>query len=119
MNDIMRSSLAVNGTITAKQLKLRQDNWPDYVFDSSYRLPALSDVEHYIRQEHHIPGIASAADVRKDGADVGDMQAVMMKKIEELTLYVIEQQKELEQERGEIKILKRELQKREIKTINK
>ena len=119
MNDIMRSSLAVNGTITAKQLKLRQDNWPDYVFDSSYRLPALSDVEHYIRQEHHIPGIASAADVRKDGADVGDMQAIMMKKIEELTLYVIEQQKELEQERGEIKTLKRAMQKRGIKTINK
>ena len=119
MNDIIRSSLAVNGTVTAKQLKLRQDNWPDYVFDSSYRLPALSDVEHYIRQQHHIPGVVSAADVRKDGADVGDMQAIMMKKIEELTLYVIEQQKELEQQRGEIKTLKRELHKRDVKTTDK
>ena len=94
--DMIRSSLAVNGPISAQQLILSRQDWADYVFDSSYRLPALPEVERYIRQQHHLPGIASAAEVRKDGADVGDNQAVLLKKVEELTLYTIQQDHEIE-----------------------
>jgi hypothetical protein len=95
-NDIIRSSLAVNGSIKAKRLTLSPSDWPDYVFDSSYWLPALPEVENYIRQQHHLPGIASATEVRKDGVDVGDNQAVLLRKIEELTLYTIGQNKRLD-----------------------
>lgn len=94
--DLVRPSLAVNGPITAQRLKLKQTDWSDYVFDSTYRLPQLSDVASYIRREHHLPGIPSAAAIQKDSLDVGASQAALLKKIEELTLYTIEQKKEMD-----------------------
>ena len=109
-NDIIRSSLAVNGPIKAKRLTLSPADWPDYVFDSSYRLPALPDVESYIHRQHHLPGIASAAEVQKEGTDVGDSQAALLKKVEELTLYIIDQDKKLEAQKAEIQALKTELE---------
>jgi hypothetical protein len=109
VNDILRSSLAVNGTITAKQLRLRPTDWPDYVFDSAYKLPSLPAIENYIRQQHHLPGIPSAQEVRSNGTDVGDNQAVLLKKVEELTLYIIEQNKKVEQQNKEIESLRQEM----------
>ena len=97
-NDVIRSSLAVNGAITAKQLMLRPKDWPDYVFDSVYRLTPLPAIESYIRQQHHLPGILSAEEVEKNGADIGANQVAMLKKIEELTLYTIAQEKKLEEQ---------------------
>ncbi len=94
-NDLIRSSLAVNGPITAQKLTLSTKDWPDYVFDSTYHLPSLADVDAYIRKEHHLPGIPAAAAVEKDGLDVGASQALLMKKIEELTLYNIDQEKRI------------------------
>lgn len=94
-NDVIRSSLAVNGAITAKKLTLEAKDWADYVFDSTYRLQDLATVEALLRKEHHLPGIPSAGDVARDGIDVGANQAALLKKIEELTLYSIEQEKEL------------------------
>ncbi len=102
-NDLLRSSLAVNGTITAKQLKLRPTDWPDYVFDSAYRLPSLPAIENYIRRQHHLPGIPSAEEVRNNGADVGDNQAALLKKIEELTLYNIDANKRIDEQQVELK----------------
>lgn len=94
--DPVRSSLAVNGTIKSKKIIISPDEWADYVFDSSYRLPQLAEVESYISREHHLPGIPSAAAVQKDSLDVGAGQAALLKKIEELTLYTIEQKKEMD-----------------------
>lgn len=91
----INSSLAVNGDITAQKLKLRQTGWPDYVFAPGYHLPSLGELEQYIRRNSHLPGIPSAAEVEKRGMDVGDQQAALLKKIEELTLYTIAQEKEL------------------------
>lgn len=90
--------LAVNGTILAKRVKVSTaaSDWPDYVFDSSYLLQPLPQVELFIQAQKHLPGIPSAADVEKEGIDVAQTQAAMLKKIEELTLYVIEQNKKLE-----------------------
>jgi hypothetical protein len=70
------------------------NNWPDYVFHNSYRLRPLSEVEQYIKQYHHLPEVPSAEEVEKNGLDVGDNQAILLKKIEELTMYMIEQKKD-------------------------
>jgi len=95
----MRSSLAVNGPITAQKLTLSAHDWPDYVFDSAYRLLPLPNLEKYIQQHNHLPGIPAASVVEKNGTDVGETQAALLKKIEELTLYTIEQDKKLESQR--------------------
>jgi hypothetical protein len=97
--------LSVAGTVLAQKVKVSQPpslDWPDYVFDSSYQLAPLHQVEKYIQQNKHLPEVPSAAEVKKDGIDLGDNQAVLLKKIEELTLYIIEQDKrikKLEEER--------------------
>lgn len=100
-----QSKLGVNGTITAKKVKVTQSGWPDYVFNKNYTLPNLQQVEQYINRYHHLPGIASEQEVKENGLDLGDNQANLLKKIEELTLYVIQQNKELEQLKSENKVL--------------
>ena len=92
-----QSELAVKGTITSMKVKVSQNGWADYVFDSSYQLAPLDQVETFIKENKHLPGVPSAAEVKKDGLDLGDNQAVLLKKIEELTLYIIEQNKRLEE----------------------
>jgi hypothetical protein len=98
-----QSALAVNGDIYAKKVKVTQTGWPDYVFQASYRLRPLSEVEQYINQYHHLPEVFSAAEVEKDGLDLGDNQATLLKKIEELTLYIISLNKDVEALKKEIK----------------
>ena len=98
--DLFRSSLAVNGPVRARSLTLSAaaGDWPDYVFDSSYRLEDLGSVDAYIRRYRHLPGVPSAAEIGKAGINVGENQAVLLKKIEELTLYAIGLEKRLEEE---------------------
>lgn len=91
-----QSRLAVNGTITAQKVKVMQSGWPDFVFDSSYHLAAISEIEDYIRKEHHLPGVHSAIEIEKSGIELGKIQRKQMKKIEELTLYLIRQQHEID-----------------------
>jgi hypothetical protein len=100
-----QSELAVKGTITSKKVKVTQDGWADYVFDSSYQLAPLHQVEKYIQRNKHLPDVPSAAEVKKDGVDLGDNQVVLLKKIEELTLYIIEQNKKLESLSQQVKLL--------------
>jgi hypothetical protein len=94
-NGILNSPLAVNGPIAAQKLTLSAKDWPDYVFDSAYQLLPLEKVSCYVREHHHLPGIISATDVEKKGVDVGETQIALLKKIEEMTLYIIKQDKEL------------------------
>jgi hypothetical protein len=70
--------------------------WPDYVFDSEYKLKTLAELSTYIKDNQHLPGIPSSKEVNKDGINVGDMQAKQMEKIEELTLYIIEMKQEID-----------------------
>ncbi|NLU91861.1 hypothetical protein [Chitinophaga sp. Ak27] len=93
-----QSLLAVAGTLTSQRVKVTMTGWSDYVFDPGYRLPSLPAVEKYISDNKHLPGIPAEAEIVKEGLDVGDMQQRQMKKIEELTLYLIDQQKQLEQQ---------------------
>ncbi len=85
--------LAVNGAAIFTKVVVKPYPWPDYVFNKGYRLRPLSEVEQYIQQHHHLPEVPAADEVEKNGVEVGNNQAVLLKKIEELTLYVIEQQK--------------------------
>jgi hypothetical protein len=100
-----QSKLGVNGTITAIKVKVTQAGWPDYVFNDNYALLNLQQVEQYINRYHHLPGIVSEQEVEKNGVDLGDNQANLLKKVEELTLYVIQQNKELTQLKSENKVL--------------
>jgi hypothetical protein len=110
--DVLRSSLTVNGIISAQRLRLSQTSWPDYVFESGYLLPDLMEIEQYIKKYSHLPGIASAKEVESKGIDIGDHQAALLKKIEELTLYNIRQEKELKEQSGKL-----ETQAGEINTL--
>jgi len=83
--------LEVNGNIKTKKLIVSQAGWPDYVFDKNYRLTSLPVIEVFIAKYGHLPGVPSAAEIALKGLDVGDTQAILLKKIEELTLYLIEQ----------------------------
>ncbi|ULQ55438.1 hypothetical protein KJS94_12375 [Flavihumibacter rivuli] len=85
-----QSKLAVNGDITAKKVRVSIDGWPDYVFDSSYALRPIVEVESFIKKNKHLPDVPSAAEVVKNGLDVGEVQATLLKKIEELSMYIIE-----------------------------
>jgi hypothetical protein len=90
--------LAVNGDAIFTRLKVKLNSqWPDFVFHKNYKLPSLSELEAYINQKHHLPGIPPAEKMQKqEGIDVGDNQALLLQKIEELTLYIIEQHKRIE-----------------------
>jgi hypothetical protein len=87
--------------IRTRKIKVDQATWADYVFDNDYNLPTLAEVEKYIRKHKHLPDIPSAQEVEKDGLNLGDNQALLLKKIEELTLYLIEQNKKLEEQMKE------------------
>ncbi len=87
--------LSVNGTIEAKEV-IVQTGWSDFVFSPSYRLAPLSEVETVIKAAGHLPGIPSQAEVSAKGVNVGDMQAKLLEKVEELTLYVIAQDKRIQ-----------------------
>lgn len=88
--------LSVNGQIVCEDLLIQDSSlWPDYVFQPDYELKSLETVENHIRENRHLPGIPSAAEVERDGIRMADMQKRMMTKIEELTLYLIEQNKRL------------------------
>jgi hypothetical protein len=92
--------LAVNGNIYAQKLKITQQGWPDYVFEPTYKLMPLSELEEYIYKNKHLPDVPSAVEVETKGLDLGDNQTILLKKIEELTLYVIELKKEVDELKG-------------------
>ncbi|RZT00337.1 hypothetical protein [Aquimarina brevivitae] len=91
------AKLAVNGTIHSKEVKVDLIGWPDYVFESDYHLPTLQEVEQHINEKGHLQNIPSAAEVEKEGVKLGEMNAKLLQKIEELTLYMIEQDKKMNQ----------------------
>lgn len=92
--------LSVDGKILAEELQIKQSqSWPDYVFEKDYKLISLSDLEAFIQENKHLPEIPSEKEVKSDGISVGEMNAKLLQKVEELTLYLIQQNKDLEQQR--------------------
>ncbi|TAN15356.1 MAG: hypothetical protein EPN37_09555 [Chitinophagaceae bacterium] len=92
--------LDVNGNIRANQVTVNATG-ADYVFDPNYKLSSLDSLNNYIRLHHHLPGIPSAKEMQKSGMNVGVTETVLLKKIEELTLYVVKLQKEVEELKAE------------------
>jgi hypothetical protein len=88
--------LAVNGTGYMKKLRITQAGWADYVFEPGYPLPSLQYVERYIARHHHLEDVPTTAEVNQYGIDVAATQAMLLKKVEELTLYVISLNKKIE-----------------------
>ncbi|GAA3774427.1 hypothetical protein [Flavobacterium ginsengiterrae] len=102
-----KNKLDVNGTIHAKEVKVDLDfPAPDYVFANDYKLRTLDEVENYINKNSHLPEIPSAKEFEKNGIYLAEMNMALLKKIEELTLYSIQQNKKIEDQSKEIKSLK-------------
>ena len=97
--------LAVNGKIICTEMKVKARPWSDYVFDDQYTLKSLKEVELFIKKNKHLPDVPSAKDVEENGIEIGEMQAILLQKIEELTLYSIEQQKQILDLQEQIKAL--------------
>ena len=101
--------LAVNGTIHAKKVEVDLDNWSDYVLKDDYNLKSLDEVEEFIKKNGHLPDIPSESEVKTNGIDLGGMNAKLLQKIEELTLYMIDMKKENDELRKDVVELRKEI----------
>lgn len=89
-------ALSVDGKIICEELKVElSGSWPDYVFYDDYHLPSLEEVEAHIEENSHLPGIPNAETVEEEGILIGEMQKLLMEKVEELTLYMIDADKRI------------------------
>jgi hypothetical protein len=117
-------TFAVKGKVITEEIKVALQGtpvvWPDYVFNNTYDLPSLIQVEKHIKEKGHLKDIPSAKNVKEEGIFLGEMNAKLLRKIEELTLYTIQQQKELELQKKLNKVLEVRLDKIEelIKKID-
>ena len=99
--------LVVDGTIGARKVKVTQSSWADYVFNRDYKLQPLIELEKFIKKYGHLPEMPTTSQVEKDGVDIGETQALLLKKIEELTLHLIELNKKLEEQNRKIQNLEK------------
>jgi hypothetical protein len=105
--------LTVNGTIHATEVRIDPTvPAPDYVFENDYKLATLEDIKTYIDQNKHLPEVPSAKEIEKNGVHLGEMNLLLLKKIEELTLYVIDLKKENQEQK-----IKSEAQQKEIEVL--
>ncbi len=107
--NINNYKLAVNGTIGAKEVKVEitSTTWSDFVFNDEYKLKSLKEVEDYINEKNHLPDIPTTKEVEDNGVNLGEMNSKLLQKIEELTLYMIEQNKKIEDLQNQINELKK------------
>jgi hypothetical protein len=101
--------LAVEGKIGAREIVVTTSSWADYVFDENYELRPLESVENYLKENKHLPGIPSGKEIEQNGLSMADMMAKQMAKIEELTLYMIEQNKQIGKIKEENERLKEQI----------
>lgn len=95
-----QAKLAVNGEVLAKSIRVTTSStyWPDYVFGENYELMSLKELDAYVKANKHLPGVPSASEVEEQGdVDLGKTNAILLEKVEELTLYVIELQKQIDE----------------------
>lgn len=109
--------LAVNGTTKTREIIVTEQSseWPDYVFSESYKMQALRELEAFVKSKKHLPGMPTREEVEQTGQHLGAIQAKLLQKIEELTLYTIEQQKLIDEQHKENDDLKNRLEKIEQK----
>ncbi|WP_228378887.1 hypothetical protein [Chryseobacterium hispalense] len=120
MTEVMKitpsGNAALQGKFEAKEIKVTLTPTADFVFENDYNLPKLEDVEKHIKEKKHLPEIASAKEMEKEGVNVGEFQIKLLQKIEELTLYTIEQNKLLKEQGEVIKEQQKRIEKLEANT---
>ncbi|WP_233194489.1 hypothetical protein [Aquimarina sp. I32.4] len=89
------NNISVRGKIETKEIIVTTSPTADFVFESDYQLPSLSFIEKHIKNKKHLPEIASAKEMEKNGVNIGEFQIQLLQKIEELTLYIIQQEKRI------------------------
>jgi len=97
-----QAKLAVNGEILAKSIRVNTSStyWPDYVFGEKYELMSLKELDAYVKANKHLPGMPSASEVERQGdVDLGEMNVILLEKVEELTRYIIDLQKQIDEMR--------------------
>jgi hypothetical protein len=102
--------LSVNGNIRAKEIKVENLNWPDYVFEKGYVLKTLVQLESYINRHHHLPELPSAAEVAANGQNLGEINGLLVRNLEEVTLHLIEKNKQIIDQQKQIDEMKSQLQ---------
>ncbi|MCH7408716.1 hypothetical protein MM239_04870 [Belliella sp. DSM 111904] len=102
--------LSVNGSIKTKEVNVTTSGWADHVFEKGYPLIGLEILESFINSNHHLPGIPTASEVENQGVNLGEMNVKLLEKVEELTLYTIDQEKKIKEQNKEINDLKSEIQ---------
>ena len=101
--------LRVEGEISSRKVSVHPTGpWPDFVFAEGYLLPSLEETEEFIQQNQHLPNVPSAAEVQAEGFDLGAMDATLLQKVEELTLYLIEMNKQMKRQNERIEQLEQE-----------
>src|SRR5258708_37223750 len=102
-----QSKLAVKGTVTAQKIVVTQSGWADYVFEPAYKLMPLKDLEKFVGEHGHLPEVPTTEEIASYGKDLGEDQALLCKELDEMTLYLIQQNKELEELKQENRQLRR------------
>ncbi len=105
----LKNKLEVNGQIHAKSVKVDLDQWADHVFDSNYQLDSLSQIENFIKTHGHLREIPTTEEVKTAGIDLGQINRLLLKKIEELTLHLIIKDKQISQLQIELNQLEKRL----------
>ncbi|MDR2270587.1 MAG: hypothetical protein LBF27_06745 [Sphingobacterium sp.] len=108
---VPKETLSVNGKIRAHEIKVETTNWPDYVFASDYKLMSLDSLGHYIKNNGHLPDIPTAKEVEANGVQLGEMVKKLLQKNEELTLHLIEKNKEIESQGKRLENLEKLIEK--------
>lgn len=94
--------LSVDGKVRAREVVVNMDSWADFVFDLKYNLISLDSLKSYIQTNNSLPGVPKENEVCKEGVSVGEMNKILLQKVEELTLYMIQMQKEIEEMQAEM-----------------
>ena len=95
-------NLDVNGVIRGKEVRV-ESNWADFVFSKEYKLPELSEVKAHINEHNRLPGMPSAEEVKENGIGISEATTLLLQKVEELTLYVIQQNEEIKMLKEQLK----------------
>ena len=93
--DIAATGANINGKIKTKEVEVTLSGWGDFVFEEDYKLLTLAEVEQFIKENKHLPNVPSAAEVEANGINLGEMNNILIQKVEELTLYILDLQKQI------------------------
>lgn len=101
--DTKGHKLAVNGTIIAKEIKVESSDWADFVFKKGYKLPTIEEVKRHIDEKGALPGVPTEKEIKTNGVNLAETDVLLLQKIEELTLYIIDLKQEIDELKMQIK----------------